>query len=147
MRRRTAVRLGGIALCLVVSSAAVAAPSTLSVLQTTPSLPALKLKGSPKRGRNIFLNVAHCGVCHTLKDAHATATLAPNLDLKKPSFALVVRYVTLGAGHGLGDCNGVPRKRCEMPAFSRTVNPYGEYVLSNQQIADVAAYVSTAAGR
>jgi mono/diheme cytochrome c family protein len=117
---------------------AVVVPSALSTTQSTPKLPALKLKGNVKRGKNVFQNVAHCEVCHTLRDAGATGHVGPNLDRKKPTFAVVVKFVTLGAGHG--DC-------CSMPSFSKARNPYGQYPLTNQQIADVAKYVSTVAGR
>ncbi len=65
-----------------------------------------------------------CGSCHTLADAGATGSVGPNLDDARPSYDLVVDRVTNGSG--------------AMPAF--------EGRLSEQQIRDVAAYVSTAAG-
>jgi len=64
--------------------------------------------------------------------------IAPDLDKVRPSFALVVRTVTLGKGGYSG-----------MPAFSRVkgASKFVDTVLTSQQIADVAKYVSTVAGR
>ncbi len=75
-------------------------------------------------GRRVFES-AGCVSCHTLAEAGATGSVGPNLDQAKPPRALVVQRVTNGDG--------------VMPSFSGR--------LSAQQIADVAAYVSTAAGR
>jgi mono/diheme cytochrome c family protein len=58
--------------------------------------------------------------------AHATGTVGPNLDQLKPNYQAVTAQVT----------NGGPG----MPAFGKT----GQ--LSNQQIADVSAYVVTSTG-
>ena len=68
---------------------------------------------------------AGCVSCHTLKDAGATGTVGPNLDEAKPPAELVVERVTNGKG--------------VMPSFK------GQ--LSEQQIQDVAAYVSSVAGQ
>ncbi len=68
--------------------------------------------------------MANCGSCHTLSDAGTTGNVGPNLDDAQPSEALVVDRVTNGQG--------------QMPPFAGT--------LSEQQIADVAAYVSSVAG-
>ena len=81
-------------------------------------------KGDPVAGKQVF-ETAGCKSCHTLKDAGATGTVGPNLDEKKPPAALVVDRVTNGKG--------------VMPSFS------GQ--LSAKQIADVAAYVSSVAGK
>jgi len=98
--------------------------------QTTPggsggnsNLPALKLKGDATAGKTVF-TAAGCTACHTLKDAGATGTVGPNLDDAKPPFQLVVQRVSLGKG--------------VMPSFKGK--------LKDQQIADVAQYVSTVAG-
>jgi len=87
------------------------------------NLPALKLKGDATAGKGVF-TTAGCTACHTLKDAKATGTVGPNLDDAKPPFQLVVERVTLGKG--------------VMPPFKGK--------LKDQQIADVAQYVSTTAG-
>jgi cytochrome c553 len=80
------------------------------------------LEGDPVAGKEIF--TTNCGGCHTLSDAGTSGTVGPNLDDAQPDEALVVERVTNGQG--------------AMPPFKGT--------LSEQQIADVAAYVSTAAG-
>lgn len=86
---------------------------------TTPSAPT----GDATAGKQVF-ETAGCTSCHTLKDAGATGTVGPNLDDAKPPATLVVDRVTHGKG--------------VMPSFS------GQ--LSEQQIQDVAAYVSSVAG-
>jgi cytochrome c6 len=81
-------------------------------------------QGDPVAGKEVFLGSSACGGCHTLADAGSSGTVGPNLDDAKPSFDLVVERVTNGSG--------------AMPSFKDT--------LTEQQIQDVAAYVSTAAG-
>ena len=78
--------------------------------------------GSDAAGKVIF--ETNCGSCHTLADAGTTGTIGPNLDEAQPDEALVVERVTNGMG--------------AMPPF--------EGVLTEQQIADVAKYVSSVAG-
>jgi cytochrome c553 len=81
--------------------------------------PAEGAQGDPVAGKDIFLNVAGCGSCHTLADAGTTGAVGPNLDDAKPDHDLVIDRVTNGSG--------------VMPSFQGT--------LSEQQIQDVAAYV------
>jgi cytochrome c6 len=81
-------------------------------------------EGDPVAGKEIFLGSSGCGSCHTLADAGTSGTIGPNLDEAKPSFELAVERVTNGQG--------------AMPSFSST--------LTEQQIVDVATYVSQAAG-
>ena len=88
--------------------------------ETTETTPGLT--GDPVAGKEIF--TTNCGGCHTLSDAGTSGTVGPNLDDAQPDAALVTERVTNGQG--------------AMPPFKGT--------LSDQQIADVAAYVSTAAG-
>ncbi len=90
--------------------------------ETTTTEPAGE--GDPVAGKEVFLGASACGGCHTLADAGSSGTVGPNLDDSQPSADLVVERVTNGQG--------------AMPSFSAT--------LSSQQIADVAAYVSSAAG-
>ena len=82
--------------------------------------------GDPVAGKEIFLTVAQpsCSGCHTLADAGSTGAVGPNLDAAQPSSDKVVERVTNGQG--------------AMPSFSGT--------LTEQQIQDVAAYVSSVAG-
>ena len=86
-------------------------------------LPALALKGDAAAGKEVFAS-AGCAACHTLSEANASGTVGPNLDDAKPSDELVVQRVTLGQGG--------------MPSFKDQLQP--------QQIADVAAFVSSATG-
>ena len=79
--------------------------------------------GSTAVGKEVFTS-AGCVTCHTLADAGATGTVGPNLDEAKPSAELVVERVTNGMG--------------AMPSFADQ--------LSEEQITEVAAYVSAAAG-
>jgi mono/diheme cytochrome c family protein len=75
------------------------------------------------QGRQVFES-AGCTSCHTLKDAGSTGTVGPNLDDVKPSRDKVAERVTDGKG--------------VMPSFKGQLTP--------EQIAAVAAYVSTVAG-
>ena len=74
-------------------------------------------------GKKIFQ--AECSSCHTLKAAASTGTVGPNLDQLKPSQAIVQHQVTVGGG--------------VMPAFKGK--------LSDAQIAAVAKFVSSSAGK
>ena len=79
--------------------------------------------GDATAGKQVFAT-AGCTACHTLADAGSTGTVGPNLDQAKPPATLVVQRVTNGKG--------------AMPPFK------GQ--LSETQIEDVAAYVSSVAG-
>jgi len=81
-------------------------------------------QGDPVAGKEVFLGAPACGSCHTLADAGTSGTIGPVLDATKPSYDKVVDRVTNGKNI--------------MPSFSGT--------LSDQQIQDVAAYVSSVAG-
>jgi cytochrome c553 len=81
-------------------------------------------EGDPVAGKAVFTGPSACGTCHTLADAGTSGTVGPNLDDAQPSFDLAFDRVTNGQG--------------AMPSFSAT--------LSEQQRADVAAYVSSVAG-
>jgi mono/diheme cytochrome c family protein len=96
------------------------APTTTS---STPA-PAPAPQGDATAGKAVFES-AGCVSCHTLKDAGSTGTVGPNLDQLKPDFATVQHQVENGGG--------------AMPAFKDTLKP--------EQIADVAAYVSSVAGK
>ena len=107
----------------VVSPAPATVIGTLAQAASVPVTPASKLKGDPTAGAKIFQS-AGCIGCHTLAAAHATGTVGPNLDQAKPSYQLVTARVTLGKG--------------VMPSFK------GQ--LTDQQIADVAAFVVKSTG-
>jgi len=80
--------------------------------------------GDPAAGKEVF-NSAGCAGCHTLADAAAAGAVGPNLDEAQPSYDTIVTVVT----------NGAP----PMPAFK------GQ--LSDADIQNVAAYVSSVAGQ
>jgi mono/diheme cytochrome c family protein len=80
-------------------------------------------EGDPAAGKKVFAE-AGCGGCHTLADAGTNGQVGPNLDDAKPEAALVTERVTNGMG--------------AMPPFKDQ--------LTEQQIKDVAAYVSSVAG-
>jgi mono/diheme cytochrome c family protein len=81
-------------------------------------------QGDAAAGKQVFAS-AGCGACHTLKDAGASGQVGPNLDEAMPSDELVVERVTNGKG--------------AMPSFKGR--------LTDQEIQDVAAYVSSVAGK
>ena len=109
-------------------------PSESTPAETTPgeTTPAETNPGNPQpgadadvvAGKEVFES-AGCVGCHTLADAGATGTVGPNLDEAKPPADLVITRVTNGMG--------------AMPPFK------GQ--LSEKQIQDVAAYVSSVAGK
>jgi len=80
--------------------------------------------GDPAAGKTVFEST--CAACHTLSDAGATGTSGPNLDQVKPDEARVANQVQNGGA--------------TMPAFGR------DGTLDPTQVADVAAYVASAAG-
>jgi cytochrome c553 len=90
--------------------------------ETTVTTPVIE--GDPVAGKEVFLGASACGGCHTLADAGASGAIGPNLDESMPDNELALDRVTNGQGG--------------MPSFSST--------LTEQQIADVAAYVSSVAG-
>jgi mono/diheme cytochrome c family protein len=75
-------------------------------------------EGDPAAGKEVFAS-AGCGSCHTLADAGTSGTVGPNLDEVTPSPEAAYEQILNGGG-------GMP--------------PY-EDQLSEQQIADVTAYV------
>jgi mono/diheme cytochrome c family protein len=99
-----------------------AAPGTTTTETGTTTTEPTQAEGDPAAGKAVFTGSAGCSGCHTLADAQATGTIGPNLDQLKPSYDAAVAQVTNGGGG--------------MPPFKDT--------LTEQQIKDVAAYVSTA---
>jgi mono/diheme cytochrome c family protein len=130
--RRTALVVASFATLLALAgcgSEGVVSPRPVTVIGSLPkaktslAAPAAKLKGDPAKGKAIFLS-AGCGGCHTLKAAGTNGKVGPDLDVAKPAFALVAHNVTFGKG--------------AMPPFKPP--------LTDQQIADVAAFVVKATG-
>ncbi len=79
--------------------------------------------GDVGAGKTVFES-AGCATCHVLADAGASGTVGPDLDASQPPPELVVERVTNGQG--------------AMPSFADQ--------LSDEEIMDVAAYVSSVAG-
>lgn len=79
--------------------------------------------GDTEAGAQVYEQAA-CGACHVLEAAGSEGEVGPNLDESQPSFELAVDRVTHGEG--------------AMPAF--------EGQLSEEQIRDVARFVSESAG-
>jgi mono/diheme cytochrome c family protein len=82
-----------------------------------------EVEGDPAAGKEIYA-ANGCGSCHTLADAGSTGTVGPSLDDSTIDFAGAVEQITNGGGG--------------MQAYSG--------VLSEEEIANVAAYVVTARG-
>ena len=80
-------------------------------------------EGDAAAGKEVYAS-AGCGSCHTLSDAGTTGTVGPNLDESSADFAAAQQQISNGGGG--------------MPAFS------GQ--LSDEEIANVAAYVVEARG-
>jgi len=96
-------------------------PTEATSTETAAETP--EAEGDPVAGKAVFSS-AGCASCHTLADAGATGAVGPNLDATSPSYDKAVERVTNGQG--------------VMPPFADT--------LTEQQISDVAAYVSSVAG-
>lgn len=106
-------------------SAATDAATTAEAAATTEAATtAAASEGDATAGAAVFQS-AGCGGCHTLAAAGSAGAVGPNLDEAMPDYALVINRVTNGMG--------------AMPPFS------GQ--LSEDDIKNVAAYVSQSAGK
>ena len=118
-------RLAPFAALAVLASACggkVISPTAQTVIGTLPqqtfTVPPGYANGDPVAGKPIFATKG-CTACHTLKDAGATGTVGPDLDVTKPVLGKALDRLLHGKG--------------AMPPFKG--------VLTTKQIADVAAYV------
>lgn len=91
---------------------------------STDDIPALALTGDPEAGKAVFTGASSCGGCHTFSDAGTSGAVGPNLDETALDAAGVATIVTKGRGG--------------MPAFAEQLTP--------QEIADVAAYITSTSG-
>jgi mono/diheme cytochrome c family protein len=119
-RGLAAVSWAGAALVIVLLFAG---PSLIGAKKSSAYKPSGSGAAQPS-GASVFAS-AGCGGCHTLKAAGASGAVGPNLDQVRPSADTVKAIVQSGGG--------------AMPSFSSK--------LSDAQIAAVANYVSTTAGR
>jgi mono/diheme cytochrome c family protein len=101
-----------------------AGPSLIGAKKTSAAPPAAKSGAPADPGAAVFAS-AGCGNCHALKAAGASGSIGPNLDQLHPDAATVTAIVRSGGG--------------PMPAFAGR--------LSDAQIAAVAGYVASVAGR
>lgn len=99
-------------------------PTDTTPTDTEPTETEPAPEGDPVAGKAIFLGEGACGACHTLADAGTAGTVGPNFDETQPSYEFALDRITNGFG-------GMP--------------PYSGQ-LTEQKIADVAAYVADAAG-
>lgn len=116
------------AVCLALLAGVVACGSddddSAGTTTAATSTPAAGSGGDAAAGETVWADNG-CGFCHTLAVAGSEIDLrGPNLDELQPDFDAVVRQVTNGGA--------------VMPAYSER--------LTEQQIQDVAAYVSENAG-
>jgi mono/diheme cytochrome c family protein len=112
-------------------------PTTSQTTPTTSTVP----KGDPASGKQLF-TAQGCGSCHTFTPAGASGTVGPNLDniaadAQKAKAVSVDEY----AFSSIDDPNGYVA-----PGFPPNVMPDFGKMLKEQQIADLAAYVSSSAG-
>ena len=117
------LRHGGRTIWAIPIVASVAVIALAVVLEPEDESSSVPTAAQVERGRAVFSS-AGCDSCHTLADAGAEGTVGPNLDGLEPTAALVESTVRSGRG--------------VMPSFSGT--------LDDEEIAAVAAYVSSVAG-
>lgn len=118
--RRTATVMAAFAF-LVGAAAGCGGDDEGTATTETTTETAAATTGNPEAGKEVFAT-AGCGGCHTLSEAGSSGSVGPQLDGMNLSFERVKEQVENGGG--------------AMPAFK------GQ--LTDQQIADVAAFVSQA---
>jgi mono/diheme cytochrome c family protein len=122
-RRATAVGVGAL-----IAATGIALPAVSLLINHDNQAKAtggVELTAAEQHGRVLFAR--NCANCHTLAAANAVGKVGPNLDNLRPPDALVVDAVVHGRARGMG----------QMPAG----------LLSGEDLKDVAAFVSTSAGR
>ena len=113
---RRALVLAVVATALATAVAGCGGDGDTTEVSTTTSTTG---SGDAAAGKEVFAS-AGCGGCHTFSAAGSSGSVGPNLDDASPSYDHVVTQVTEGGG--------------AMPSFRDE--------LTNQQIQDVAAFVS-----
>ena len=121
MRARSWMLVAAVVMTFIVTAAGCGGDDESSA--TTATTPAATTTDTGTAGAEVFAS-AGCGSCHTLAAAGTTGTTGPDLDELQPDKETVVSQVTNGGGG--------------MPAFGDR--------LSEQEIEDVATYVSESAG-
>ena len=118
------LRHGGRTIWAIPVAAAVAVVALAVVLDEDEPSSGAPDPALAARGAGVFAS-AGCGGCHTLAAADASGNVGPSLDALRPSASRVQGVVTAGKG--------------AMPSFGAE--------LTGDEIAAVAAYVSSVAGR
>ena len=118
------LRHGGRTIWAIPVAAAVAVVALAVVLDEDEPSSGAPDPALAARGATVFAS-AGCGGCHTLAAADASGNVGPSLDALRPSASRVQGVVTAGKG--------------AMPSFGAK--------LTGDEIAAVAAYVSSVAGR
>ena len=133
LRRQASSRRGrmlvGVFVTVIVLGLGVAVPLAIGVVNGNDhakSAPGgVELNASQTRGRAIFAK--YCATCHTLRASNSVGRVGPNLDNLHPPKALILDAIAKGRARGSG----------QMPAG----------LVDGQDAQDVAAYVSSVAGR
>ncbi len=116
---------GAARLALLISGMAVALAAMSQASSAQDAKPAAPDAEKVAKGKIVFSNYG-CGSCHSLADAGATGHVGPSFDGNSNlTEAFVANRVTNGQGM--------------MPAFGDQLTP--------DEVAEVAAYVTTAAGK
>jgi mono/diheme cytochrome c family protein len=87
-----------------------------------------KVVGDPARGKVLF--EGYCVECHALKAVGSTARLGPDLDIMKPTYAMVVHRIVTGGTQGAG-----------LPPTARLTFGPGIHEFAKSDILDIAAFV------
>jgi mono/diheme cytochrome c family protein len=103
--------------------------------------PARSHPGNAASGKIVF--VADCGRCHTMKAAHTSGTIGPNLDSDSVSYTNVVNAVIQGVG-GIQAEYVIIKAYATMSQAQRGQVRKGARVLTFSQLYDVAKFVTTA---
>jgi mono/diheme cytochrome c family protein len=139
------------------ASAETAAPATTTPATTTPApAPGSSSGGSQSgsgtsggggsgqaaAGKQVFLGAGGCGACHTLADAGSTGTVGPDLDKVAADAKKAGKEVPDYVETSIVDPNAYVA-----PGFPKGVMPpdFGK-TLTSKQIADLVAYIVSAAG-
>jgi hypothetical protein len=96
----------------------------------------VKLTAAMQSGRELFAE--HCGMCHTLAADNAVGKVGPNLDVRRPSEALILKTIAYGCLQQ--PTSSSPDSTClgygNMPAD----------IVAGRQAQDIAAFVAAVAG-
>ena len=90
--------------------------------------------GDPVHGKVLFKG--YCAECHTLRAAGATGRFGPNLDIMRPSYAMVMNQIITGGTGGAG-----------LPPTARLTFGPGIHTFTTADMHDIAAFVVLSTSR